>query len=82
MVKNFSIVLKKSTANAIETASKRVIQKRAEAAGDLIGNKIADKLTSVSTELPQQKMMMLIVKQKCQEKDIYLQKKDNKLLMN
>ena len=37
---------KKSTADAIKTASKRAIQKTAEAAGDLIGNKIADKMTS------------------------------------
>ena len=29
-------------------ASKRVIQKTAEATGDLIGNKFADKITSVS----------------------------------
>ena len=42
---------KKSTTDAIRTASKRVIQKIAEAAGDLIGNKIADKITSVLTEL-------------------------------
>ena len=39
---------KKSTTHAIKTASKRAIQKIAEAAGDLIGNKIADKITSVS----------------------------------
>ena len=39
---------KKSTADAIKTASKRAIQKTAEATGDLIGNKIADKITSVS----------------------------------
>ena len=39
---------KKSTTDTIETASKRAIQKTAEAAGDLIGNKIADKITSVS----------------------------------
>ena len=32
----------------LETASKRAIQKTAEATGDLIGNKIADKITSVS----------------------------------
>ena len=38
---------KKSTAYAIKTASKRAIQKTAEATGDLIGNKIADKITSV-----------------------------------
>ena len=34
---------KKSTTDAIKTASKRAIQKLAEATGDLIGNKIADK---------------------------------------
>ena len=39
---------KKSTTDAIKTASKRVIQKTAEATGDLIGNKIADKITRVS----------------------------------
>ena len=30
-----------------KTASKRVVQKTAEATGDLIGNKIADKITSL-----------------------------------
>ena len=39
---------KKSTTDAIKTASKRAIQKTAEATGDLIGNKIADEITSVS----------------------------------
>ena len=39
---------KKSTTDAIKTASKRAIQKTAEATGDLIGNKVADKITSVS----------------------------------
>ena len=39
---------KKSTADAIKTASRRAIQKTAEATGDLISNKIADKITSVS----------------------------------
>ena len=34
---------KKSTTDAIKTASKRAIQKAAEATGDLIGNKIAYK---------------------------------------
>ena len=36
---------KKSNTDAIKTASKRAIQKTAEATGDLIGNKIADKIT-------------------------------------
>ena len=39
---------KKSTIDVIKTASKRAIQKTAKATGDLIGNKIADKITSVS----------------------------------
>ena len=34
--------------DAIKTASKRAIQKTAEAASDLIGNKISDKITNVS----------------------------------
>ena len=39
---------KKSATDAIKTASKRSIQKTAEATGDLVGNKIADKITNVS----------------------------------
>ena len=39
---------KKSKTDAMKTASKRAIQKEAEATGDLIGNKIADDITSVS----------------------------------
>ena len=42
---------KKSTTDGIKTASKRAIQKTTEAARDLIGNKIADKITSVSKKL-------------------------------
>ena len=39
---------KKSTTDAIKTASKRAIQKTTKGTGDLIGNKIADKKPSVS----------------------------------
>ena len=39
---------KKLTTDAIKTTSKRAIQETAEATGDLIGNKITDKITSVS----------------------------------
>ena len=42
------IVLKKSTTDAINTASKTPIQKTAEVTVDLIGNKTADKITRVS----------------------------------
>ena len=43
---------KKSTTDARKTASKRAIQKTAEVTGDLIGNNIADKITSVSKKKP------------------------------
>ena len=39
--------LTKTGIDAANTASKRVVQKIAEATADLIGNKIADKITSV-----------------------------------
>ena len=39
---------KKSTTDAIITASKRAIQKTAETTDDLIGNKIENKITSIS----------------------------------
>ena len=39
---------KKFTIDAIKTASKIAVQITAEATGDLIGNKIADQITSVS----------------------------------
>ena len=41
---------KNSTTDAIKTASKIAIQKTAEAAGDLIGNNIADKITEKSSK--------------------------------
>ena len=41
---------KKSATDAIKTASKRAIQNTAEATSDLVGNKIADKITSVSNK--------------------------------
>ena len=39
---------KKFTTDAIITTSKRAIKKTAEKTGDLIGNKIEDKITSIS----------------------------------
>ena len=39
---------KKSTTDARKTASKRATQKTAETTRDLIGNEVADKITSVS----------------------------------
>ena len=44
---------KQSPTDALKTSSKRVIKKKVEATGDLIGNKIADKFTRVSKSSPQ-----------------------------
>ena len=46
----------------IETASKGAIQKTAEATGDLIGSKIADKITGVSKELHSKKSSQKVLK--------------------
>ena len=72
---------KKSTMDAIKTASKTAIQKTAEATGDLTGNKIADKITSVSKKSPKE-LQNNETEADIPKKDIYFQKKDNKLLMN
>ena len=44
---------KQSAIDALKTNLKRVIQKTAEAIGDLIGNKIAVKITKISKTLQQ-----------------------------
>ena len=60
--------------DAAKTASKRVIQKTAEATGDLIGNKIADKITSAGKSNEKEKIN--------KPEEIYIPpKKGNKLLM-
>ena len=59
-----------------KTAGKKVLKKTAEATGDLIDNKIADKITSASKN----HMMKLIMKY--QKQDIFILKKDKKLLIN
>ena len=74
MVKNFLIVLKKSTTDAIKTPSKRAIQKTTEATGDLIGNEIANKITSVSKNDDANS------ETEYQKEDTYFQKKGNKLV--
>ena len=48
----FLDLVKQSAADAIKTASKRAIQKTAEATGSLIENKIADRIAKVSKTLP------------------------------
>ena len=77
---------KKSTADAIKTSSKRTIQKTAVGTGDLIGNKIADKITSFSkkSSVHSKKLENDNTNDKLEvPKKRYLSpKKDNKLLTN
>ena len=44
---------KKSATDALKTSSKRVIQKSAEPTGDLVANKIANKIRRISTNSQQ-----------------------------
>ena len=64
----------KTGIDATKTASKRVVQKTTEATGDLIENKIADKITSLGKTKSKKK--------KKGEIYTYHQKKDSKLLIN
>ena len=52
-MRNFLDRTKQFATGSLKTATKRAIQKTAEATGDLIGNKIADKITRISKILPQ-----------------------------
>ena len=46
----------KTGIDAAKTASKRVVQKTAEATGDLIRNKIADKITTIGKSKEKEKI--------------------------
>ena len=45
--KNLMDTAKKQGTNFAKTAGKKIVPKSAEAIGDLVGNKIADKITSL-----------------------------------
>ena len=72
-------IVTKTGIDAANTAPKRVIQKTAETTGDLIRNKIADKITSVSKSKSIEKEKKM--KQIKQKRFIFHQKRDSKLLM-
>ena len=48
---------KKQGTNFAKTAGKKIVEKSAEATGDLIGNKIADKITSLGKYKKKKKKM-------------------------
>ena len=78
MVKKLADSAKKSATDAFKIASKKAIQKTTEATGDLIGNKIAYKITKKQ----QNELHANDVSNEIPKKDIYLHKKDKKVLMN
>ena len=64
MAKTLLDSAKKSATDVIKAASKRAIRKTAEANCDLIGNKIADKITSVSKKNLIKNYTIMMMKQK------------------
>ena len=72
---------KKSATDALTTASKRAIQKTAEATDDLVGNRTADKITKSSINSPQNTSKTVESETEIPKKKIYLQKKNGNLFM-
>ena len=68
---------KKQGSEFAKIAGKRIVKKSAEATGDLIGNKISDKITSPGKSKIKKKKM----KQMNQKKLLFHQKRGNKSLM-
>ena len=58
--------------DAAKSASKRLVQKTAEAAGDLIGNKIADKIASIGKPKEKEKTNKV--------EEIYIPPEKNKII--
>ena len=57
------------------TAGKNIVHRSPEATGDLIGNKIADKITSAKKNRKMKKYSQLKLIMKYQKRDIFLQKR-------
>ena len=72
----------KRLTDTLITVSKRRISKTVEATGDMIGNKIADKITKVWNTSPKVKQKTGSLIEKYQKKYLYHLKKGNKLLMS
>ena len=67
-IQKFLDTAEKSTTDAVKRASRKAIQKTAEATDDLIGNEIADKITSASKnsvkELPKEDVELIAHKKR------------------
>ena len=71
-------IAKQSSTDAFKTASKGATQNTAEVSGDFIDNKTAGK----STKVWKNSRLLMSMIRKYLKKELYLQKKDKKLLMN
>ena len=72
----------KTGIDSAKTASKRVVHKTEKATGDLIGNKIPGKITSLGKQkINKKKKKRNKMKQMKQKRFTILQKRDNKLLI-
>ena len=67
MVKKLMNGATKTSKNFTKTADKKVIHKTAEATGDLVGNKIADKITSMGTPRSKEEKGEMNVMEETQE---------------
>ena len=72
---------KKSATDAIKTASKRAIQKTAESAEDLVGNKIADKITSASKKSHNEEIQTNEINNEI-PKEIYISSKERQQIID
>ena len=66
---------KQSATDALKTSSKRVIKKTAEATGDLIGNKNADRITKVLKTSAQNSLEIVQSEKKVYLKKIYISRR-------
>ena len=64
------------------TSGKKIVHKIADATGDLIGNKITDKMTSASKKSQNEEIQSTEVNNEIPKERYFSQKKGNKLLMN
>ena len=78
----FADSAKKSVTDAFKIASKKAIQKTGEASGDLVGLIQLQIRLQVFQKTQQVNHTQMWLAMKYQKKDIYLHKKDKKLLMN
>ena len=80
--KNLMDAGKKSGIDAAKIASIRVVQKIAEATGDLIGNKIADKITSLDKSKNKEKEKKYEIKETYDIEEIYIPPEKGQQIIN